>query len=340
MPATLRTWLNRIARRSAVVSSRWRLIAVVAVILLLPFFALSWYWSREPDVFWVSATTQDRPLVLGYSTTDTLIQVATWLLEKPGGYLTNDILLPGIWLDNMPSFEFGVVVQLRDLARVLRNDYSRSQSQSTEDPDLAVAEPAFNFDNDSWIFPPTESEYRRGIEAIQAFRVRLSSTTEPDAQFYARADNLREWLAVVERRLGSLSQRLSASVGQVRVNTDLAGEPSGGVATPRPTDIPVKTPWLEIDNIFYEARGTAWALVHFLRAAQFDFQTVLEDKNAVVSMRQIIRELEGALAPMRSPIILNGGGFGLTANHSLVLASYLSRANAAAIDLRGLLEQG
>ncbi len=340
MLARFRAWLSRVASATATASSRWRILVVAVAILLVPFFALSWYWSREPSVFWVSAATQDRPLVLGYSTTDTLIQVATWLLEKPGGYLTNDIMLPGIWLDNMPSFEFGVVVQIRDLARVLRNDYSRSQSQSTEDPDLAVAEPAFNFDNDSWIFPPTESEYRRGMEAVQAFRVRLSSTTEPDAQFYARADNLREWLAVVERRLGSLSQRLSASVGQVRVNTDLAGEPSGGTATPRPSDIPVKTPWLQIDNVFYEARGTAWALVHFLRAAQFDFQTVLEDKNAVVSMRQIIRELEGALAPVRSPIILNGGGFGLTANHSLVLASYLSRANAAAIDLRGLLEQG
>ncbi len=340
MLVKLRAWLSRLLGRVAAVSSRWRTMAAFVAILLLPFFALSWYWSREPDVFWVSATTQERPLVLGYSTTDTLIRVATWLLDKPGGYLTNDITPPGIWLDNMPSFEFGVVVQIRDLARVLRNDYSRSQSQSTEDPDLAIAEPAFNFDNDSWIFPPTESEYRRGIEAVQAFRVRLSSTAEPDAQFYARADNLREWLAVIERRLGSLSQRLSASVGQVRVNTDLAGEPSGGVATPRPSDIPVKTPWLQIDNVFYEARGTAWALVHFLRAAQFDFQTVLEDKNAVVSMRQIIRELEGALAPIRSPIILNGSGFGLTANHSLVLASYLSRANAAAIDLRGLLEQG
>ena len=240
----------------------------------------------------------------------------------------------------MPSFEFGVLVQVRDLARVLRNDYSRSQSQSTEDPDLALAEPAFNFDNDSWIFPPTEREYRRGIEALQRFRVRLSSEEEPAAQFFARADNLREWLAVVERRLGSLSQRLSASVGQVRVNTDLAGEPSGTTATPQPGDIPVKTPWLEIDNVFYEARGTAWALVLFLRAAQFDFEGVLEDKNAVVSMRQIIRELEGALAPIRSPIILNGSGFGLFANHSLVLASYLSRANAAVIDLRGLLEQG
>jgi hypothetical protein len=41
-----------------------------------------------------------------------------------------------------------------------------------------------------------------------------------------------------------------------------------------------------------------------------------------------------------SPIILNGSGFGLWANHSLVMASYISRANAALIDLRELLAQG
>jgi hypothetical protein len=53
-----------------------------------------------------------------------------------------------------------------------------------------------------------------------------------------------------------------------------------------------------------------------------------------------MRELEGALAPLRSPMILNGGGYGLFANHSLVLASYISRAHSAVIDLRSLLAQG
>ena len=38
--------------------------------------------------------------------------------------------------------------------------------------------------------------------------------------------------------------------------------------------------------------------------------------------------------------ILNGTGFGYVANHSLVMASYISRANAAVIDLRNLLSQG
>jgi hypothetical protein len=39
-------------------------------------------------------------------------------------------------------------------------------------------------------------------------------------------------------------------------------------------------------------------------------------------------------------MILNGKGFGVLANHSLVMASYISRANAAIIDLRDLLTRG
>ena len=28
----------------------------------------------------------------------------------------------------------------------------------------------------------------------------------------------------------------------------------------------VRTPWSQIDDVFYEARGSTWALLHFLRA--------------------------------------------------------------------------
>jgi len=315
------------------------LLALLAVFLVLQ-LGLAWYWSREPAPLWVQWDYQGQPAVPGYATADTLIAVASTLLDKPGGYLSNDIAPPGVLLDNIPNWEFGVLVQVRDLARVLRNDYSRSQTQSLEDPDLARAEPDFNFDSESWILPATESKYREAIRYLEAYRDRLLTPETSNAQFYARADNLREWLAVAEKRLGDLSQRLSASVGQRRVNTDLAGDPAADSSKPRPGDVQVKTPWLEIDGVFYEARGAAWAMVQFLRAAEYDFKQVLEDKNAVVSLRQIIRELEASQAPMRSPMVLNGSGFGMFPNHSLVMASYLSRANSAVINLRELLDQG
>jgi len=313
---------------------------VALVVLLVIVLILAFWWSREPKPFWVTSDVSGQRAPIGYSTTQTLIEVAEILLDKPGGYLSNDIAPPGIFLDNVPSWEFGVVVQVRDLARAMRNDYSRSQSQSTEDPDLALAEPVLNYDHNSWMLPSSERQYRKGIRYLKAYRDRLSDPDNHSAQFYARADNFREWLAIVEKRLGSLSQRLSASVGQVRVNTDLAGERAAANTDILPDYVSVQTPWLKIDNVFFEARGNTWALVHFLRAAQFDFEKVLKDKNAIVSLRQIIRELEGGLRPIKSLVILNGSGYGVFANHSLVLASYLSRANSAVINLRELLDQG
>jgi hypothetical protein len=137
-----------------------------------------------------------------------------------------------------------------------------------------------------------------------------------------------------------MSQRLSASVGQTRLNTDLAGESAALQSTPAPSEIGVKTPWYELDDVFYEARGTCWALIHLLKAVEIDFAEVLERKNAVVSLRQIIRELEATQQSVYSPVILNGSGFGLLANHSLVMASYISRANAALIDMGELLSKG
>jgi hypothetical protein len=326
--------------KNILAAGKWSKRAIwSAGIFLLVMFIVGFWVSREPDVFWVNRPADPESTIVGYSTTDTLIRVAETLLEKPGGYLTNDKVPPMIILDNIPSWELGVVNQLRDLGRVMRDDYTRSQSQSKEDEDVAEGAPQFFYNNDSWIFPTTESVYQEGIDSFIDYRERLVAG-DPDTQFYARADNLREWLSQVEKRLGSLTRRLGNSVAANRINDDLAGDAAAEAAGPQPDTFNVRTSWFQTDNIFFEARGTAWALVHFFRAAEFDFALVLADKNAEVSVRQIIRELEASLDPLRSPMILNGGGYGLFANHSLVMANYLARANAAVINLRELLDQG
>lgn len=320
----------------------WHYYSLVLVAaLLVVWTALGLYWSNEPDQADVSALTQQyaeqngHRVVVGYTTTHTLAYLTETLLDKPGGYLSNDVTPPSILLDNMPSWEFGVIVQLRDLSRAMRKDMTRSQSQSAEDVDLSKAEPLLHFNHNSWMLPSTEGEYRTAVRHIRSYQARLADTTNQNAQFYARADNLAVWLRDVETRLGSMSQRLSASVGQSRFNTDADAQ-----ATPSSDQPFVKTPRLQVDNVFYEARGTAWALIHILKAIEVDFAAVLEDKNALVSFQQIIRELEGTQERLMSPIVLNGGGFGMMANHSLVMANYISRANAAIIDLRELLQRG
>ena len=333
---------NDAGRGNLIVRTGIAAIGIYLVIVLL----LAWWWNYEPDLFDARtsalehAQAENRELVTGYIATTTLIRLAETLLDKRGGYLSNDLFPPGVWMDNVPNWEFGVLTQVRDAARSFRIDFSRSQSQSVEDKDLREAEGKFFFDNASWALPPSESEYRDGIRYLEAYLKRLADPADPNAQFYARADNLQRWLQGVETRLGSLSQRLSASVGKRQLNIDLAGDSAAAMATEAPAEQENKTPWLEIDDVFYEARGQTWALIQLLRAMEQDFGDVLDKKNARVSLQQIIRELEPTQDTLWSPMVLNGDGLGLLANHSLVMASYISGANAAIIDLRALLTQG
>jgi hypothetical protein len=323
-----------------------RIVGGVLGLYLILSLALGWWWSGEPEIINMpeyakqKAESMQLQPVTGYTTTATLIYLGETLLDKPGGYISNDIFPPGLWLDNITNWEYGVLVQVRDLARVFRKELSRSQSQSVEDHDLTIAEPQFHFDNSSWALPASESEYRRGLKAAHRYLSRLADPSQADAQFYARSDNLRSWLSEVENRLGSLSRRLSESVGRQQLDHGLVGDAGAEQSTLTEGVQERKTPWLEIDDVFYEARGTTWALVHILKAIEHDFKSVLVNKNALVSLQQIIIELEATQDDIWSPMILNGGGFGFLANHSLTMSSYISRATAAIIDLRDLLQQG
>jgi hypothetical protein len=317
-----------------------RPLAIGAIVVLLSLLLLGWYWSQEPDFATFENTSVTQPRAVGAATTEMLIKTVETLLSKPGGYLSNDIIPPSVVVDNIPNWEFGVLQQVRDLAKALRNDYSRSQTQSVADKDLEIAEPKFNVDSGSWLFPSAEGEYQEGVIALKSYLKRLQDPAQQNAQFYARSDNLNEWLSLVEKRLGSLSQRLSTARPSIRVNTDLAGDANAQQSTASPSAMIAKASWFEIDDNFYEARGTSWALIHFLRAAEVDFMPVLIDKNALPTLRQIILELEATQQSVSSPMILNGSGMGMFANHSLVMSSYIGRANSAIADLRNLLADG
>ncbi|MBL8297242.1 MAG: DUF2333 family protein [Rhodanobacteraceae bacterium] len=324
----------------------FRAAGALLLLLVLGLLALMWWWDYEPNSLDVQreaeqrARAVSRPVVVGSVTTATLIASLETLLNKRGGYLSNDLLPPGALMDNVPNWEFGVLSASRDLSRFLRSDFSRSQTQSAEDRDLMEAEPLLSSPNDRWLFPSSESQYRKAASYLSAYLVRLADADQSDAQFYARADNLVNYLRVVSSRLGSLSQRLSASVGQVRLDTDLSGDRNAQQSTPGVGPRLVQTPWTKIDDVFYESRGYTWALLQQLHAMQRDFEPVLRDKNAQISLQQVVRELDEAQKGLGSPVVLNGTPFGFFANHSLVMANYVSRANAAIIDLISLLERG
>ena len=133
---------------------KWLFSTAVLFIFLL--WILSVFWSFEPDLFepellaQQQASQRNESVVAGYTITTSLIKVSETLLNKSGGYLSNDVLPPSVMMDNMPSWEFGALEMTRDLALAMRQDFSRSQSQSLENPFLTKAQPQFNIDSLSW----------------------------------------------------------------------------------------------------------------------------------------------------------------------------------------------
>jgi len=321
----------------------------LSVLILI---ALGAWWGSEPEVFDIveeakirleKTGAKKRPL--GYVYTNTLAHMVEVLMEKPGGYISNDVAPPGLFLDNIRSWEYGALVMLRDGTTALRNHFARDQSQSIEDRDLALAEPYFYYEPNSWALPSSESEYDKGIRALHRYMYRLHTPVgrQRRAQFYSRSDNLWTYLEVVIKRLGGLSTRLTASTDKFAGAAGILYDPSGQTApqfTEEKTKGVGRTPWLLIDNIFYEARGAAWAMLHILKAIKIDFEDIILDKRAMNTLDNMIHALENALTPILSPMILSGDGFGVTANYSLSMANYIARANAAALDLRDLMNKG
>ena len=307
-------------------------------------FCLGIYWSSVPEAPSVNAAVHRQlallniapkaQLPLGVVTTSALIAISETLLDKSGGYLANDMFPPGLWLDDMPHWEFGVLLQVRDTTRMLGASLSQSNLNHQLDVDLQKAEIRFNFSNTSWSFPATESQYLSGREHLQKYNYRLMQENSSEAQFYADAAHLNDYLVNVEQRLKNMSQRLTASVGP-EINTDSAAMPVKQEDPKKATNgLYTKTPWLQLDDVFFEARGSSWALISILRAIEIDFNEVLQAKNAQASFDQIIRELKPTQQKIYSPVILNGEGFGSVANHSLTMASYLARTQAAIADCR------
>jgi hypothetical protein len=266
---------------------RWGSLAIL--LIALGFVGLGVWWSFQPAKFDVAANTEalsgvPAGEIAGVTTVSTVIKVADTLLNKPGGYLTNDVTPPGILMDNTPQWEYGLLTELRDSIRSLRNDFSRSQTQSIENADLKRADSKFNFDAEAWFLPSAEEEYKEGLEALESYLSDLAERN-PSARFYTRADNLRAYLMVVEKRLGSYGQRLSASVGDDELTAALqtGGMPADGASLQQQGGN--RTDFFEIDNVFEPgARGRALSIApvqQYLEALHADLLEI--DDGAIAS---------------------------------------------------------
>ncbi|SDL76587.1 hypothetical protein SAMN05661010_02481 [Modicisalibacter muralis] len=290
----------------------WKPLLVLLVLYLVICIGLGIWWSQRPDDFSVEqAVVEQRgqassqPAARGSVTVASLMTAIETLLDKPGGYLRNDVAPPGVWLDNMPNWEYGVLHEARLMAQAL-------PALSAENAGaLQQAGEALATDSQDWLYPAAEKRYAKAVAVLEEYLANLSG--QDASGFVDDGSGLAEWLHSLSARFGELTNRLSASVD----DPDALRQLGVGEA-----DLPDATPWFRIDNVFFEARGDAWAAMHLLQAVARDYSDVLAKAGVSGDVERMIAELELAQRRVWSPIILNGSGFGIFANHSLVLANH------------------
>lgn len=311
----------------------WKPLVVLAGIYLVVVVVLGMWWSRAPAPFDVERATAIQrdavadgaaeaattPAQRGAVTLATLMTLVDTLLDKPGGYLRNDVAPPGVWLDNMPAWEYGVLLQARELAAALPAMFDE------ETAELDEVQASLRHDSRDWLYPGTE---KRLAQARDALGERLAALTQPGTGFAADGEGLARWLDRVAARLDTQSRSLSASVADDELLSRLDEEARPG-----------ETPWYRVDDVFHEARGTGWALVLLVEGVQRDHADVIAAAGASEAWERLRVVLERTQRRLWSPVVLNGSGFGFFANHSLVMANHLLQARDLARSLADDLER-
>ena len=114
----------------------------------------------------------------------------------------------------------------------------------------------FHYDSERWIPPATEGRYRKGVDHLEdylsAWPTRPSRTP---SSMHAPTTWPTGWPSW-KNAWAPCPSGFPPAPGQLRVNTDLSGDAEARQSTGTPDQMMVKTPWLEIDDVFYETRGT------------------------------------------------------------------------------------
>jgi hypothetical protein len=293
---------------------------IVAFLVALYYFAGAW-WIEEieadPDFGASIEVPQDgsHAVALAAGLVDREVNLHYWTANDPA-------ILPGSLLDNMPSFQAGMVSALARFTVELRDQMARVRGSSQSDPDLEAAGGRLSYPGNVWIFewsrtpvqPSSESQYRRAVEDLQRYNQRLS---QGQATFERRADNLQALLDRIAADLGGSSAALTRKIeGDATYFLDFTA-----------------------DNDFYNTKGRLYAYYIVLRGLGLDMEATIAERGVRNLWDEMMRSLrEGAV--LQPWVVMNAPLDSLTnPNHLAAQGFLLLRARTQLRELTSVLER-
>jgi hypothetical protein len=199
-------------------SARWfrsgRLIALLVALIIVGYIAGMVFAHQINDgLDFAPSADQDIPggskaVAMTIGLIDREVNETTWAPNKPFPF-------PSSLLDNMPSFQLGLMYAISRFAIDLTDSLGRTRGSSQVDADLDKASGLLKYDGTIWVWEPSislmptaraESQYNAATRALENYNRRLGSG---QATLDRRADNLINFLDRIAADLGSTSALLA-----------------------------------------------------------------------------------------------------------------------------------
>ncbi len=218
------------------------------------------------------------------------------------------LFFPSYFLDNMPSYQKGIISALATAAGVI-NAETMCPEDSHEKVAIASAAELLKYPGNIWLFAPenrlkiapsSASQYRKARKLLRDYNRLLPAG---QCVWSRNASNMTKFLSTVERDLSSSVEKLESYVAEH------------------------SSDWMDkdADNLFYYNQGKMYAYMQLLKAWGTDFKDVLLDRNQYENWTKAVRALEDGMSI--SPLMVRNGkldsGF---ANHIVVVGYYMLRA--------------
>ncbi len=291
---------------------KWVALILVTFILVWPLSA-GLYWTvykvytimdqtRFPDLdqnmkALLQNTTPDSPqpqkgAALAASVRNRLEQE----MNSAFGWSVNDLIIsPTRWLDNRANRQRGTIFATRMLTNFYAVNLAKYGKVDAENESLKAArEKYFAFTSDSWWFPSSESQYKKGISQLKQYE---SDLIKGNAIFNLRTDDMYNMLSFIIS-----NQFLDQPLGLLVQSND-------------------EVPYSQLDDRIYYTQGIILVLRDVLRTFIHIYPEVI-DKGGEENIHIALKEMD-QVCTFDPLIVLRGDHDSIMADHRGKMARYL-----------------
>ena len=219
-------------------------------------------------------------------------------MNSPLGWSVNDLIIsPTRWLDNRANRQRGTIFATRMLTNFFATNLAKYGKVDAENDNLKKARETYlAFTAESWWFPSSEKQYKKGIELLKQYEADLIRG-DATAIFNLRTDDMYNMLAFIIS-----NQFLDQPLGLlVQSNDEVA--------------------YSELDDRIYYTQGVILVLRDVLRTFVHLYPEITE-KGGKDNIRIALREMDH-ICTFDPLIVLRGDRDSIMADHRGKMAKYL-----------------